>query len=94
MSMRPSLTRQYIRQALLSGPALLSVSWALPAAAISPITYGRTVQGTLDDANDAVLPDCRPTDRYRAITRAPVQTCVVRAISATIPVVVSLLGTM
>ncbi len=41
MSMRPSLTRQYIRQALLSGPALLSVSWALPAAAISPITYGR-----------------------------------------------------
>jgi hypothetical protein len=31
MSMRPSLTRQYIRQVLLSGPALLSVSWALPA---------------------------------------------------------------
>jgi hypothetical protein len=92
--MRPSLTRQYIRQALLSGTALLSVSWALPAA-ISPITYGQTAQGTLGDANDAVLPDGRPSDRYPAIARAPVQPYVVRAISATIPVVsvVSLLGT-
>ena len=57
---------------------------ALPPAAL---VNGQTVQGNLGDANDTVLPDGRPVDRFVITALAPNQAYSIEADSPEIPVV-------
>lgn len=69
--------------AILLAAADVANGQALPPA---PLVNGQTVQGNLGDANDTVLPDGRPVDRYVITARVPNQAYAIEALSPVIPV--------
>lgn len=88
------LMQQTASRALLYALMLVGIHSALPgsvyAQAVQPlIAYGQTVQGVLGSPGDDVLPDGRPSDRARLVTRGP-EPYVIRAAFPQIPVVSSI----
>lgn len=86
-------TRRHAKYMLGSALAVAAVNWALVDGAYAQglppaaLVNGQTVQGNLGDANDTVLPDGRPVDRYVVTAQAPNQAYSVEASSPEIPVV-------
>lgn len=84
-------TRTRVGKAVSSGLVVLAAQGVLAGAAFgqtapTPIAYGQTVQGSLGDGTDAVLPDGRPIDQYRLTTPLAGQTYAIRAASVEIPI--------
>ncbi|MBA2410431.1 MAG: hypothetical protein H0V62_11955 [Gammaproteobacteria bacterium] len=79
---------QGIAPACAATALLLAATGAANAQAVppAPLVNGQTVQGYLGDANDTLLPDGRPVDRFVINAVAPNQAYSIEAQSPAIPV--------